>query len=335
MRVVIYGLGAVGGVVAAALVEAGTDVIGIARGRMLDAITKGGLCLRTPSGASDVTCPVVSHPRDITFRPDDLILLTMKTQDTAPALTALREAGVYAQAIFCFQNGVSNEDLALRLFPNVHGVTVMMPATYVTPGEVVAYGAPMLGLFDIGRYPSGTDADDHALANLLNSARMRGYPCDDVMASKRGKLLLNVGNALEAALGRGAETGRLGQEARAEAQAVFRAAGLAWQDVGSQDPRRKALMQVSDVDGVERTGGSTAQSLQRGTGSVETDWLNGEIARLGRLHTTPTPVNAFLCQMSQQLVRDAAQPGETSLAQLEERFGTWQAECGIGRRDTV
>lgn len=38
MRIIIHGVGAIGGVVAAALLDSGQEVIGIARGRMLEAI---------------------------------------------------------------------------------------------------------------------------------------------------------------------------------------------------------------------------------------------------------------------------------------------------------
>ena len=48
-------------------------------------------------------------------------------------------------------------------------------------------------------------------------------------------------------------------------------------------------------------GGSSWQSLVRGTGTIETDFLNGEIVLLGRLHGIPTPVNADI----QRRVRDA------------------------------
>lgn len=322
MRIVIYGLGAVGGVIAAALVEAGTDVLGIARGRMLDALQNGPLRLRARSSVTEVFLPVVGHPSEITWNDDDLILLTMKSQDTAAALNALRLSGVRGQAIFCFQNGVSNEDMALRRFPNVHGVTVMMPATYLTPGEVVGNGAPMLGLFDIGTYPSGIGGADRALAKILDGARMRGFPSEDVMASKRGKLLLNVSNALEAALGPGSDSGDLGKLARSEAEAVFTAAGLAWKEVGVKDPRRKKLMQLVEVENAPRSGGSTTQSLSRGTGAVETDWLNGEIARLGRLHGVPTPVNAFLCVVSAELARTKATPGSMTLDRLQTWYET-------------
>ena len=187
-RIVIYGLGAVGGVSGAARVGAGHNVLGIARGGMLHALQQAPLRMRSAAGLSEALLSVAAHPDDIDWQPDDLILLTMKTQDTTPALNALRAAGVRDQAIFCFQNGISNEDMALRRFPNVHGVTVMMPATYLTPGEVIANGTPMLGLFDIGRYPHGVSQAAQDLVEVLDSAQMRGFLRDDVMAYKRGKL---------------------------------------------------------------------------------------------------------------------------------------------------
>ena len=207
MRFIIYGVGAIGGTVAAALHRAGHDVIGIARGAQLAAIQANELTLRTTDGDFAVPLPCVGAPSEIVFQPDDCILLTMKTQDTEAALSALRAAGVRDQPVFCLQNGIANEPMALRLFPNVHGVTVMMPGGYTDPGVILAHGTPKLGFFDIGRYPQGSDEADRALATAFDGAQMAGFVHDDVMASKRGKLLLNLGNALEASLGRGNERG--------------------------------------------------------------------------------------------------------------------------------
>jgi 2-dehydropantoate 2-reductase len=321
-RVVVFGVGAVGGGIAAALAEAGTEVLGIARGAQLQALRDGPLRVRTPDGDIVVRVPVVDSPAVIDFRPDDLILLTMKSQDTPAAVQALRAAGVTGQPVFCFQNGVSNEDAALRVLPNVHGVTVMMPVSFTRPGEVVANGAPKIGLFDIGRYPLGADDDDRALAALLDGPRLGGFVHEDVMASKRGKLLLNVSNAIDAAIGKEFRQGEIAERARVEAEAVFRAAGLGWQDVGLDDPRRKSLMQMKDVPGAARAGSSTTQSLARGTGSVETDYLNGEIVRLGRLHGVPVPVNAALCRVAARMARDGVPPGGIPLALLA-------GECGL------
>ena len=70
---------------------------------------------------------------------------------------------------------------------------------------------------------------------------------------------------------------------------ALQAAGIAWHDVGASDPRRDALMRYAPIEGVARSGGSTTQSLARGAGSVETDYLNGEIVLLGRLYAVPVP----------------------------------------------
>ena len=46
------------------------------------------------------------------------------------------------------------------------------------------------------------------------------------------------------------------------------------------------------VGPLNKPGNSTVQSIMRGSGSAETDHLNGEIVLLGRLFGIPTPVNA-------------------------------------------
>ena len=48
MRYIIYGAGAVGGVIAARLAQHGHDVVAIARGAHLDAIRERGLTLQSP-----------------------------------------------------------------------------------------------------------------------------------------------------------------------------------------------------------------------------------------------------------------------------------------------
>ena len=65
-----------------------------------------------------------------------------------------------------------------------------------------------------------------------------------------------------------------------------------------------AQLGVRDIDGRRRPGSSTWQSLARGTGTVETDYLNGEIVLQGRLHDVPTPVNAALCRLAAQAARE-------------------------------
>lgn len=317
MRIIVYGVGAIGGTVTAALALSGPEVIGIARGAQLQAIKEGGLILRTPEGAFRASFPCVSDPAGIAFRSDDAILLTMKTQDTLPALERLRAAGVLEQPIFCVQNGIANERFALRRFPEVHGVTVMMPADLSAPGEVSAPSTPRHGIFDIGRYPAGSNGYDTKLAQVLEAANIAAFVTSDVMPGKYGKLLMNLSNILEAALGLEADTKPFAALLRAEAEAVYAAAGIKWKDVAASAPRRHELMRNKPIAGVRRTGGSTTQSLARGADSIETDYLNGEIVLLGRLHGVPVPANTYFLDLSARMVRQRLKPGSISISEVD------------------
>lgn len=308
MRFIVYGVGAVGGTIASRLALSGQEVVGIARGAMLEAIQSGGLRFTSAEGVKTVRFPCLADPAECKYRSDDVILLTMKSQDTEPALARLRNAGAYAQPIVCAQNGVANERLALRHFPRTYAMTVMLPAQYSTPGAVEAFGAPKYGLFDIGRFPSGVDDVATGIAASLNKA---GFDCatdSDVMKSKYGKLLLNVGNIVGAALGTSARFGPWYEAARREAENVYEAAGIAAGDVDFDSPRRE-LMKIVEIPGVERSGSSSLQSLMRGTGSIETDYLNGEIVLLGRLNGVPTPVNAALCRVALRMIAEKIPAG--------------------------
>ena len=58
---------------------------------------------------------------------------------------------------------------------------------------------------------------------------------------------------------------------------------------------------MKPIEGVRREGGSSWQSLARGPGSIEADYLNGEIVLLGRLHGVPTPANELFQRLAGQV----------------------------------
>src|SRR5215207_7197961 len=111
MRYIIYGAGAIGGGIGGRLFEAGHDVVLICRGEHLEAIRRDGLLLRSPEGETRLPVPAAGHPREIEFTPDDVVVLTMKTQDTERALLDLEAAGGSGLPVVCCQNGVENERL--------------------------------------------------------------------------------------------------------------------------------------------------------------------------------------------------------------------------------
>lgn len=321
MRIIVQGVGAIGGVIATALAATGSEVVGIARGARLEAIRRGGPVLRTPDRTIEARIEGVADPAEIAFREDDVVVLAVKSQDTAAALDGLRAAGVVEQPIFCAQNGVANEVMALRLFPNVHGINVMLPAEYQEPGETLGFGTPKLGIFDIGRFPGGADEADHRLAEALDRAGIASFVTDDVMARKYGKLIVNLGNIVEAAAGRGTEAAEITDALRDEGRAVLDAAGIAHVQVGGADPRRDALLKTVEIDGVGRIGSSSSQSLARGTGRIETDYLNGEIALLARLHGIRAQANERAARLAARLARDGVQPGSMTAAEFAREIG--------------
>jgi 2-dehydropantoate 2-reductase len=319
MKFVIYGVGAIGGVLAAKLALAGTEVVGIARGPQLEAIRRDGLLLRAPERENRVRFGAAADPEEVKFEPDDVVVLAMKTQDTPLALQRLRAAGVTTQAIVCAQNGVTNERFALRRFPNVYAMTVIMPATYATPGEVSAFGAPHAGILDLGRYPSGGDETAEAIAAALRGAGFASEVDAEAMQAKYGKLVMNLANIIEAAMAPG-EPGGIVKAARAEAEAVYAAAGITYRDLAAHDERRQALMHEAPIAGADRVGSSTKQSLVRHAGSIETDYLNGEIVLLGRLNGVSTPVNAYFSGLAQRMIGEKLKPGTVTAAEVEREI---------------
>jgi len=324
MRYVIIGAGAVGGTIGGLLAEAGRDVTLVARGAHLDAIRERGLILRSPGGAMTWRGPAIDRPGGQPLPADSVLVLTVKSQDTAAALAAWADTPVDGGGtagerlpVFLAQNGVANEPAALRLFARVHPVCVWLPATHLEPGVVVASGHPHPGMLHLGRYPSGSDHTTEMVADDLTAAGFVAPVHDDVMRWKYGKLLGNLGNGLQALLGQDIPE-ELAERVRAEGVAALAAAGIAHTTPEEEAAERGDKVRGRPVDGEERAGGSTWQSLARGAGSAEVDHLNGEIVLLGRLHGVPTPANAAVALAVRRAVVERIPAGGFPLAELEK-----------------
>jgi 2-dehydropantoate 2-reductase len=320
MRYIIYGAGAIGGVIGARLHRAGKDVVLIARGRHLEAIRRSGLRLETPGGTEIYKIPVVSAPAEIQFGKNDAVILGMKSQDTIDALEALRAAAGDDIPVVCTQNGVANERMALRRFENVYAMVVMLPATHLEPGIVQQNSAPTPGILDGGRYPGGTDPLIETVCDDLRQADFSAQPDPAVMRQKYAKLLLNLGNAFQAVCGNEADGRDLLRAAREEALACYRAAGIAYSTDEEFRTRRGDLIKVQPIGDGRRQGSSSWQSQTRGTGTIEADWLNGEICLLGRLHQVPTPVNRLLQLTANRAARERLAPGTITTEDLRRKI---------------
>ncbi|MEU9317711.1 2-dehydropantoate 2-reductase N-terminal domain-containing protein [Streptomyces sp. NPDC048295] len=325
MRYVVIGAGAVGGAIGGRLAEAGHEVVLVARGAQYEALRTGGLRLVTPEGAHTHRLPVVDRPEALGLTAKDVLVLAVKTQDSAAALDTwsvrpVAGGGTAGERLplICAQNGVESERLALRRFHRVYGMCVWLPATFVRPGEVLAAGTPLTGILHLGRYPTGTDGTARLIAAGLEESKLLAPVVPDVMRWKYGKLLSNLANAIEAVTGPlgGQDALDLFERAHTEGTAVLTAAGI--DPVGREEQAavRAGRIRFEPFDGSPRGGGSSWQSLSRGTGTIEADFLNGEIVLLGRLHGVPTPVNEVLRRTANAFARERREAGSMPVAEL-------------------
>jgi 2-dehydropantoate 2-reductase len=327
MRYVVLGAGAIGGTIGGLLAESGQDVVLVARGEHARVMARDGLRLATPGRVITVRPPVLSEVAALDLAAGDVLVTTTKSQDTAGLLELVAGKPHSDEVVvLCAQNGVENERIALRLFPFVLGCSVMLPAVHLEPGRVDAQGTPYAGMLEIGPFPVGAGMPagmtvDHIAANLT-AAGILTTAHADVMRWKYAKLVRNTGNAVTALCGDDLdeEGRRLAAEAdrRAmdEARRVLALAGI--DVVGDEEwnSHRGDRVQVGVVEGRRRGGGSSWQSVARGTGSIESDALNGEIVLLARLHGATAPVNEVLQREAGLLARRRGRPGEMSPQRL-------------------
>ncbi len=339
-RYVIVGAGAIGGGIGARLVQAGLPTVLIARGEHLAAMQRDGLRLRTPR--EDVNLPVtaVGAIADVTLGSDDVILVATKTQQVLGVLPDVADAPVHAEdgtvigtagdllPVFLATNGVSAEGLAARYVRRVFGVCIWMPAVHLEPGEVIIRGVPMSGILHLGRVPAErTEPADHALlAEVAADWRRATFDIAlpaDVMAWKHRKLISNLANVVDALVDDPRAARPVTAAADAEARAVLTAANVPVVDDATEAAARAQGFTIEPVPGLEdaRLGSSSWQSLSRGAGSIETDYLNGEIVRIAHEHGRPAPVNARLARLARAAIRDGAGPGSVAAAELAEAVG--------------
>ncbi|MCW2737261.1 2-dehydropantoate 2-reductase [Nocardioides sp.] len=300
MHYVVYGAGAVGGVIGGRLHRAGLPVTLVARGAHLAAIrAAGGLVLDAGDGRRLVDAPATDTAAEVGWTDDTVVVLAVKSHQAADALADLREHAPPDVGVVCATNGIATELAALRLFARTYAVCVMLPATHLEPGVVVAACHPTPAILDIGRIPTGTDATTAAVAHDLRAAGIASEERADIMAWKRRKLLMNLGNGVDASFAQGEAADELAGRAVAEGERVLTAAGVSLVSA-EQDATRRGDILRRRPD-LERRGGSTWQSLSRGTGDSEIDYLSGEVVLLGRLHGVPTPANEAVVAATRRL----------------------------------
>ena len=312
----IYGAGAVGGVLGGLLSLSGEQVVLIGRPGNVNEIRAHGLNIVTSSRAHIVKLPAVASPKQIDFGPNDVVFLCVKGQDTETAIAELHSV-VNDIPVFCFQNGVRNEEIVSKYYHHVYGVMVKAILFYIQDGEVIARG-DLPNHLVIGRYPEGTDELIEDVAAKLHNSGYEVTVTPEIMSYKYGKLIGNLTNAVGAITNfAGEEVEPITRAVQNEGKEILTMAGIkrvfAEEPLPSR-PKDAVNQPYNGLSGVPL--GSTWQSLTRRQGAVETEFLNGEIVRIAAKFGKRAPINETLLHITVEMAANHELPGKYSPIEL-------------------
>jgi 2-dehydropantoate 2-reductase len=170
-----------------------------------------------------------------------------------------------------------------------------------------------------------------SLAATLDAAPSLSSEADaDVMTKKYAKLLVNLGNVADAASAIAGRRAAVVGIAIEEGKRAYAAAGICWEqpaELAEHYDRRVKAMRIEIPDGETFVGGSTWQSLVKGAPTLETDYFQGEILMLARLHGIDAPANEFLQHYASRLLRGELPVGNVPVEQLEADWADWSARA--------
>jgi 2-dehydropantoate 2-reductase len=335
MRFIIHGAGAIGSLVGGKLAASGVEVVLVARDAHAETINQEGLLIVARAGEQRVTANLsaVSQPSQITPRPDDVILLTVKTAQTKESVHWLRDQFSEETPVFCLQNAVRNEEWAARRFKYVYGAMVGISATLLRPGAV---SWTMGDSISVGNYPLGCDDFAREVAAALAAAGFRTTTHEHIMGVKWGKLLLNLNNATLAIVDSYVQLAQVTPplahfmaEVIEEGLHVLNAAHIPLGDETNPYNVPAVITQLRDcvanpekLSAAEslpfelRTYPSTWVDLKQRRGETEAGFFNGEILLLGEKYDVPTPYNTTLFTLVDTMAGEHQEPGKHPLPEL-------------------
>jgi 2-dehydropantoate 2-reductase len=322
MKIAILGAGSIGCYLGGALIAAGADVILIGRARMAQAIAQHGLHLSDLRGRSvHVEGSRVHYAQTpAALANADLILVTVKSADTAQAGKDIAAYAKPSALVISFQNGIGNADVLRLASPSSKVLGGMVPFNVVqmpqgrfhrgTEGELMLEASPTVAPYKAMFAKAGIPLVEQA----------------DFVGVQWGKLLLNLNNPINALSNVPLKT-QLSQHAYRRCLAALIDEALAALDAAKIEPAKIAkvgprmlptLLRLPDflftriaktmlrIDPEARS--SMWEDLQAGR-RTEVDYINGAVSELARHHRCNAPKNRRIVE----LIRMAEQQKTVSL----------------------
>jgi 2-dehydropantoate 2-reductase len=188
MNFVVVGAGALGSIYAAYFARAGHQVSLIARGERAAALARHGIGI-VGEETFTARCNIVTQPE--TLRQADVVIVAIKTYDTAQALSSLR--GLKVKSALSVQNGVlKNQQLGEVFGAQATLGTISMLGGDVLPAEGDRPGAvrySMAGPTVMGE-PAGGDSSRVAeLVDTFERSGLKARASDDITSVEWSKFV--------------------------------------------------------------------------------------------------------------------------------------------------
>lgn len=306
MKICVVGAGAIGGLLAAKLQQAGEDVSVVARGPHLAAIKSSGLRLIEESGR-EIIAQVQATDRIAEAGKQDLVILGMKAHQVAAVVDDLTHLYTPDTMVLTAQNGIP-----WWYFFKHGGPYEGRRLESVDPGGAVASGLPIERVLASVVYPAAEIIEPGAIKHIegnrfslseidnsetprikqvsetLKLAGFKAPVVSDIRAELWtklwGNLSFNPVSALTHAtledLCRYPLTRTLVAEMMREAQSVGEALGIRF--------RIPIEKRIAGGEAVGKHKTSMLQDIEAGR-AVEADALIGSVIELGRVVEVPTP----------------------------------------------
>jgi len=290
-KIYVLGAGAVGCYFGGMLARAGHEVTFIARPERVEALNALGLEMDCKAFHETIQVKASSHLS--VLKDADLVLLSVKSLDTARTLAEVKSILPSKAVILSLQNGVANIDIASKIITNpVYAAVVYVAAGMITQSTIKHHGR---GELLVGSLGATSPTDDGNLEEICKLFEGVGVPCSITSKIKRDmwlKFLVNcsfnaisgIGQISYGEMVKSPGIVKLIEEITKEFLAI-----AALEDVNISMSEALAVNDSIATTMVTQVS-STAQDLAKGK-MTEIDFLNGYIVELGKRYGVPTPYN--------------------------------------------
>ena len=188
MNFVIVGAGALGSIYAAYLARAGHQVSLIARGERAAALARHGIAI-VGEESFTARCNIVTRPEAL--QQADVVIVAIKTYDTAQALASIR--GLKVKSAFSVQNGVlKNQQLGEIFGPQAVVGAISMIGGDVLPVDgdlpgAVRYSMP--GPTVMGEPAGGESSRVAELVGTFERSGLKARASDDIVSVEWSKFV--------------------------------------------------------------------------------------------------------------------------------------------------